>query len=182
MLSLMLRKFVPMTATLHRIKNFLQSAGFKKYAKRFGYFVLGLIALILLAGGGLSIYFNRNKTEIMAKINAKINDNINGDFHIGDFQYKFLTGLPNFTVALKEVELKDKQWKTHKHTLLKTKEIEVRLNVWSLLQKEINIHKILINDAQIYLYKAENGYSNSDIFKPKKKKNTRNPIGQRNHY
>ncbi|SHL45605.1 AsmA family protein [Flavobacterium saccharophilum] len=170
MLSLMLRKFVPMTATLHRIKNFLQSAGFKKYAKRFGYFVLGLVALVLIAGAGLSIYFNRNKTEIMAKINTKINDNINGDFHIGDFQYKFLTGLPNFTVALKDVELKDKQWKTHKHTLLKTKEIEVRLNVWSLLQKEINIHKILINDAQIYLYKAENGYSNSDIFKPKKKK------------
>lgn len=166
----MLRKFVPMTATLHRIKNFLQSAGFKKYAKRFGYFVLGLIALVLIAGAGLSIYFNQNKTEIMAKINTKINDNINGDFHIGDFHYKFLTGLPNFTVALKDVELKDKQWKTHKHTLLKTKEIEVRLNVWSLLQKEINIHKILINDAQIYLYKAENGYSNSDIFKPKKKK------------
>lgn len=159
-----------MKETLHKIKQFLQSAGFKKYAKRFGFFVLGLVALVLIAGAGLSIYFNRNKTEIMAKINTKINDNINGDFHIGDFQYKFLTGLPNFTLALKDVELKDKQWKTHKHTLLKAKEIEVRLNVWSLLQKEINIHKILINDAQIYLYKAENGYSNSDIFKPKKKK------------
>ncbi|MNX37988.1 putative assembly protein [compost metagenome] len=159
-----------MASTLHKIKQFLQSARFKKYAKRFGFFVLGLVALVLIAGAGLSIYFNRNKTEIMAKINTKINDNINGDFHIGDFQYKFLTGLPNFTLALKDVELKDKQWKTHKHTLLKAKEIEVRLNVWSLLQKEINIHKILINDAQVYLYKAENGYSNSDIFKPKKKK------------
>lgn len=159
-----------MRETLHKMQHFLQSARFKKYAKWFGFFVLGLVALVLLAGAGLSIYFNRNKTEIMAKINTKINDNINGDFHIGDFQYKFLTGLPNFTLALKDVELKDKQWKTHKHTLLKAKEIEVRLNVWSLLQKEINIHKILINDAQVYLYKAENGYSNSDIFKPKKKK------------
>jgi hypothetical protein len=163
-----------MAATLHKIKDFLQSVRFKKYAKRFGFFVLGLVALVLIAGAGLSIYFNRNKTEIMAKINTKINDNINGDFHIGDFQYKFLTGLPNFTLALKDVELKDKQWKTHKHTLLKAKEIEVRLNVWSLLQKEINIHKILINDAQIYLYKADNGYSNSDIFKPKKKKSPEN--------
>ncbi|MDR7369502.1 AsmA family protein [Flavobacterium aquidurense] len=163
-----------MPAILHRIKNFLQSAPLKKYAKRFGYFILGCIGIILIACGGLSVYFNRNKTEIMAKINSKINDNINGDFHIGDFQYKFLTGLPNFTLALKDVELKDKQWKTHKHTLLKANEIEVRLNVWSLLQKEINIHKILINDAQIYLYKAENGYSNSDIFKPKKKKTPEN--------
>lgn len=163
-----------MTATLLHIKNFFQSARFKKYAKRFGFFILGLIALLLIACGGLSIYFNRNKTEIIAKINTKINENINGKFHIGDFHYKFLTGFPNFTLALKDVELKDNQWATHKHTLLKTKEIEVRLNVWNLLQNEINIHKILINDADIYVYKAEDGYSNADIFKPKKKKTPEN--------
>jgi len=163
-----------MTTTLHHIKNFFQSVHFKKYAKRFGFFILGLIALLLLACGGLSIYFNQNKTEIIAKINTKINENINGKFHIGDFHYKFLTGFPNFTLALKDVELKDNQWNTHKHTLLKTKEIEVRLNVWSLLHNEVNIHKILINDADIYVYKAEDGYSNADIFKPKKKKTPEN--------
>jgi AsmA-like C-terminal region len=163
-----------MTTTLHHIKNFFQSVHFKKYAKRFGFFILGIIALLLLACGGLSIYFNQNKTEIIAKINTKINENINGKFHIGDFHYKFLTGFPNFTLALKDVELKDNQWNTHKHTLLKTKEIEVRLNVWSLLHNEVNIHKILINDADIYVYKAEDGYSNADIFKPKKKKTPEN--------
>jgi len=155
---------------LHQIKNFLQSVRFKKYAKRFGFFILGCIAFVVIASGALTIYFNQNKTEIIARINTKINENINGKFHIGDFQYKFLTGFPNFTLALKDVELKDNQWNTHKHTLLKANEIEVRLNVWSLLKKEINIHKILINDAQIYVYKAENGYSNANIFKPKKKK------------
>jgi len=163
-----------MSATLLHIKNFFQSVRFKKYAKRFGYFVLGLIVLLLIACGGLSIYFNRNKTEIIAKINTKINENINGKFHIGDFHYKFLTGFPNFTLALKDVELKDNQWATHKHTLLKATEIEARLNVWSLLQNEINIHKILINDADIYVYKAEDGYSNANIFKPKKKKTPEN--------
>ncbi|WP_291284865.1 AsmA-like C-terminal region-containing protein [Flavobacterium sp.] len=159
-----------MKATLLYIKNFFQSIHFKKYARRFCFFVLGLIALLLIACGGLSIYFNRNKTEIIAKINTKINENINGKFHIGDFHYKFLTGFPNFTLALKEVEVKDNQWATHQHTLLKAKEIEVRLNIWSLVHDEINIHKILINDAAIYVYKAQNGYSNADIFKPKKKK------------
>ena len=163
-----------MKETLHRIKAFFQSVGFKKYAKRFGFFILGLIALLLIACGGLSIYFNRNKAEIIAKVNTKINDNINGKFHIGDFQYKFLTGFPNFTLALKDVEIKDNQWEKHKHTLLKAQEIEVRLNIISLLQKEINIHKVLINDAQIYIYKAADGYSNSNIFKPKKKKTPEN--------
>jgi len=159
-----------MKETLSKTKSFLQSDSFKKYAKRFGYFILGLIAILLLACGALSVYFNRNKTEIIAKVNAKINENINGKFHVTDFHYKFLTGFPNFTLALKDVEIKDNQWQSHKHTLLRAKEIEARLNIWSLLQHEINIHKILINDADIYIYKAENGYSNANIFKPKKKK------------
>lgn len=159
-----------MKAILHHIKSFLQSSHFKIYAKRFCFFILGCIAFVIIASGALSFYFNRNKIEIIAKINTKINENINGKFHVGDFQYKFLTGFPNFTLALKDVEIKDNQWHIHKHTLLKAKEIEVRLNVWSLLQNEINIHKMLINDADIYVYKAENGYSNANIFKPKKKK------------
>ncbi|MDW8849841.1 AsmA-like C-terminal region-containing protein [Flavobacterium sp. MMLR14_040] len=163
-----------MKAILHHIKSFLQSSPFKIYAKWFGYFILGCIAFVIIASGALSFYFNRNKTEIIAKINTKINENINGKFHVGDFQYKFLTGFPNFTLALKDVEIKDNQWHIHKHTLLKAKEIEARLNVWSLLQNEINIHKMLINDAEIYVYKAENGYSNADIFKPKKKKSPKN--------
>ncbi|MWB95802.1 AsmA family protein [Flavobacterium sp. GA093] len=157
---------------LNKIKSFLQAPGFKKYARRFGFFVLVCIGLLLIACGGLSFYFQQHKPEIIAKINSKINENINGKFHIGDFQYKFLVGFPNFTLALKDVELKDNQWNSHKHTLLKAKEIEARLNLWSLWHDEINIHKILINEAQIYLYKAENGYSNSDIFKTKKKKTT----------
>lgn len=163
-----------MKETLHKIKDYLQSVHFRKYARRFGIFLLAFIALLLITCGGLSVYFNRNKTEIIAKINSKINENINGKFHIGDFHYKFLTGFPNFTLALKDVEIKDNQWHTHHHTLLKAKEIEARLNVWSLLQHEINIHKIVINEADIYVYKAENGYSNADIFKPKKKKTAEN--------
>jgi uncharacterized protein involved in outer membrane biogenesis len=163
-----------MKTALYRIKSFLQSSHFKKYTKIFGFFILGCIVLVIIASGALSFYFNQNKTEIIAKINTKINENINGKFHVGDFQYKFLTGFPNFTLALKDVEIKDNQWNIHKHTLLKAKEIEARLNVWSLLQKEINIHKMLINDAEIYVYKAENGYSNANIFKPKKKKSPEN--------
>jgi hypothetical protein len=166
-----------MKITLHKIKNFLQSALFKKYVRRFGFFILGCIAFLLIVSGALSFYFNRNKTEIIAKINTKINENINGKFHVGDFQYKFLAGFPNFTLALKNVELKDNQWQTHHHALLKAKEIEARLNIWSLLKNEINIHKIVINEADIYVYKAENGYSNTNIFKPKKKNYTKNESG-----
>lgn len=158
-----------MNETLLKIKAFFRSDSFKKYATRFGYVILGLAAILLIACGALSVYFNQNKTEIIAKVNTKINENINGKFHVTDFHYKFLTGFPYFTLALNEVNIKDNKWQSHKHTLLRAKEIEARLNIWSLLHHEINIHKILINDAAIYIYKAENGYSNANIFKAKNK-------------
>jgi hypothetical protein len=119
---------------------------------------------------GLRIYFESNKTEIVKKINTQINDNILGEAKIGDIGYKFLIGFPNFTVVLKDVELKDSLFAIHKRPVLKAGEIEVRLNVLSLLKKEVNIHKIVINDATIDLYKDKNGITNSNIFKPKKNK------------
>jgi uncharacterized protein involved in outer membrane biogenesis len=112
----------------------------------------------------------RNKTKIVTEINNQINENILGEAKIGDIGYKFLIGFPNFTVVLNQVELKDSLFPIHKRMLLKAKEIEVRLNVLSLLKKEVNIHKIVINDATIDLFKDKNGVTNSNIFKPKKKK------------
>ena len=119
---------------------------------------------------GVRIYFERNKTEIVEKINNQINDNIAGEVKIGDIGYKFLTGFPNFTVVLNDVEVKDSLISIHKRPVLKAGEIEVRLNVMSLLKQEVSINKIVINDATIDLLKDKNGVSNSNIFKLKKAK------------
>ncbi|MBA4317487.1 MAG: AsmA family protein [Flavobacterium sp.] len=154
----------------HKAKSFFATKGFKKVVKIIGFFFIGLFSLILVSAVGMRIYFERNKNEIVTKINTQINENILGEAKIGDIGYKFLIGFPNFTVVLNDVELKDSLFPIHKRTLLKAKDIEVRLNVLSLLKKEVNIHKIVINDATIDLYKDKNGVSNSNIFKPKKNK------------
>lgn len=159
-----------MEKNYHEAKSFFATKGFKKIFKIIGFFFIGLFALILVSAIGLRIYFERNKTEIVTKINTQINENILGEAKIGDIGYKFLIGFPNFTVVLKEVELKDSLFAIHKRPVLKAGEIEVRLNVLALLKKEVNIHKIVINDATIDLFKDKNGVSNSNIFKPKKKK------------
>lgn len=153
-----------------KAKRFFLTKGFKSAFKIIGFFFIGLFALILISAVGLRIYFERNKTEIVKKINTQINDNIHGEAKIGDIGYKFLIGFPNFTVVLKDVELKDSLIAIHKRPVLKAGEIEVRLNVLALMKKEVNIHKVVINDATIDLYKDKNGVSNSNIFKPKKKK------------
>jgi len=142
----------------------------KKVFKTIGFFLICLFVLILLSTIGLRVYFERNKAEIVVKINTQINDNILGEAKIGDIGYKFLIGFPNFTVVLNDVELKDSLFPIHKRKLLIAKDIEVRLNVFSILKKEVNIHKIVINDATIDLFTNINGISNSNIFKPKKEK------------
>lgn len=153
-----------------KTKSPLKTNRFKKIFKIILFSFIGLLSLILVSAIGLRIYFERNKTEIVKKINTQINENILGEAKIGDIGYKFLIGFPNFTVVLKDVELKDSLFAIHKRPVLKAGEIEVRLNVLSLLKKEVNIHKIVISDATIDLYKDKNGISNSNIFKPKKKK------------
>lgn len=159
-----------MSSFLTKVKLYLQDIDSKKIIKRIGFFFLGLVALIIVVFGGLRIYFNQNKPKIVSEINTAINDNIAGNVKIGDVGYKFLIGFPNFTVVLNKVELRDSLFPIHKRTLLKAEEIEVRLNVLALLKNEVEISKIVINDAKIDLFKDKNGVSNSNILKPKPKK------------
>ena len=154
----------------NKIKYFFASTGFKKTFKIVVFFCLGFFAFILVSAIGLRIYFENNKTEIVKKINTQINENISGEVKISKIGYKFLIGFPNFTVVLNDVELKDSLIAVHHRPVLKAGEIEVRLNVISLLKKEVNIRKIVINDATIDLFKDKNGISNSNIFRPKKNK------------
>ncbi len=154
---------------LQRIKERLTTINIKKIIRWTVFFVLGVIALILISSGILAFYFNRNKPEIIAKLNETISEKISGTVHIEDVKYQFLTGFPNVSMALYNVELKDSLWEKHKHTLFKAKEIEVRLNVWGFLDNEISIHKIVANGATLYLYKDKNGNTNSNIFRPKPK-------------
>lgn len=162
-----------MKESAEKNKSVVQKSRSKKILKIIGFSFLGLLSLLLLAAVGVSIYFNNNKKEIVAKINVQINENIKGTVSIGDVGYKFLTGFPDFTVKLSEVELKDSLWASHKRTLLTAKEIEVHLNIVKLvLDNTVDIEKIQINNAKIDIYKDKNGLSNSNIFRPKPKTDT----------
>lgn len=141
----------------------------KKYLKWLGYLFLGLIAFILVISVGLSFYFESNKVEIIKKLNQEINDNIDGKIHIGDVKYKFLTGFPNFTLALSDVEIKDKLWEKHHRTVLKADEVQVRVRLFGILRNDIHIKQIVVRNAKIDLFVDKNGVSNSKIFKPKPK-------------
>ena len=156
-----------MNELIQKGKMFLKTKTFKIIKISF----ISLLVLLLALFIGLRIYFEQNKADIMTQINQKINDNISGHASIKDVGYKFLIGFPNFTVVLKKVELKDSLYAIHKRSVLKAGEIEVRLNVFGLLQKKVEIDKIVLIDTKIDLYKDKNGVTNSNIFKPKPKSN-----------
>jgi uncharacterized protein involved in outer membrane biogenesis len=152
-------------------KGFFKTSSVRKILRRIVFIIIGFLGVILIFFIGLRLYFNQNKESIMTEINQKINDNISGHASIGDVGYKFLIGFPNFTVVLKKVELQDSLYAIHKRSVLKAEEIEVRLNVLSLLHKKVDIEKVVLIDTKIDLYKDKNGVSNSNIFKPKPKTN-----------
>lgn len=152
---------------LDTTKTYFKTGSFKGIIKKISFFFIGIVVFVLLCSGFLAIYFDYNKTEIVAQINTKINDNIKGTIYIGDIKYKFLKGFPNMTLALNQVELKDSLWALHKRTLFNAEQIEIRIGLWSLFVNEVNIDKIEIQKATLYLFKGRNGVVNTDVFRPK---------------
>ncbi len=151
-----------------KVKTVFAARGFRKTLKIIGFFFLSFFSLLFISAIVLHIYFEKNKPEIVTEINTQINNNIVGEAKIGDLGYEFLTGFPNFSFVLSDVEIRDSLFVFHKRPILKAEKIELCISVLSLLKNEINIHKMVIKDATIDLFKDKNGISNSNIFKNKK--------------
>ncbi len=160
-----------MNSFFNKFRQYISHPRYKKILKKVVFFIIGIVGFVLISSIGLKIYFTQNKEMIVSKINQKINENILGHVSIGDVEYKFLVGFPNFTIVLNKVELRDSQYAIHKRSLLKAAEIEVRLNVFGLLNKDLDIRKILLIDSKIDFFTDKNGISNSNILKPKPKTN-----------
>lgn len=132
--------------------------------------VSALFLFTIIAYMGLAYYVNSNKKEILASITQKINENTNGTFSAESMEPTFLQGFPRVSLRLKNVLVKDSLWNTHKNTLLQAEDFDISINVLAFLRGTLEIKKIEIANAKIHLFVAENGYSNTGIFKSKKEK------------
>jgi hypothetical protein len=132
--------------------------------------ILGsLVLLILLVYTGLGAYVNFNKKALLLTITKQLNSNLNGSMTVESMDPTFLRGFPGVSIGLKNVIVKDKQWARHKHTLLESKNFNLSVNTLGLLTGTIEIDKIGIDNATIYLYTDTTGYSNTSVFKKKDK-------------
>lgn len=129
-----------------------------------------LMILLILAWAAAAYYISKNNKAILAKILNQVNTQINGTVNVSHMETILLKGFPGISVSLKNVSLRDSLWSKHKKELLKAKDIDVSLNALSLLIGTINIRKVAINNANIYLYTDSTGYTNTSMFRTKNEK------------
>lgn len=136
--------------------------------------LFGIFLFIIIAYVGLSFYVYTHKKEILAKVTAEINENINGKFTAQSMDPTFLQSFPKVSLRLNNVDIKDNEWSRHKKTLLKAQDFNIAINAFAFLRGTVEIKKIQISNAQIYLYEDVSGYSNTALFKTKKEKEASN--------
>jgi uncharacterized protein involved in outer membrane biogenesis len=132
--------------------------------------LLVLITILIVAFISLAIYVSSNKASILASVTRELNKNLEGSLVIGSMEPTLLSGLPGISLRLNNVELKDKRWNKHKHTLLAAKDIRITVNTLALFRGTVEINKIDIAEASAYLYTDAQGYTNTSVFKKKAKK------------
>jgi len=126
-----------------------------------------LVVLVILTWLAGAFYISRNKKEVLTSILSQLNKNLNGEITATSMEPTLLKSFPGVSVSLNGVLLRDSLWARHKHDLLKAQDIDVSLNVLSLIVGNVNIKQIAINNAAIYIYTDSTGYSNTSIFKSK---------------
>jgi len=80
-----------------------------------------------------------------------------------------LSGFPGVSLRLNNVVLKDQRWSEHNHTLLKAGDINVTVNTLGLFRGAVEINKMIISNASVYLYTDSTGYTNTSVFRKKPK-------------
>ena len=126
-------------------------------------FYLVAIIVLLIVGILATAYWNRDK--LLTKLNDELNKGINGKFHIDKLDFTFLHEFPNFSVTLHNVYLRASHYEKYHRDIFSAEKIFVNLGMYPLFKKEVKINSLSVNNADIFVYKARNGDTNTDVFK-----------------
>ncbi|CAN5846956.1 hypothetical protein BH11BAC4_BH11BAC4_18020 [soil metagenome] len=123
--------------------------------------IMAILYFIIVA------YVSINKKTIIAQVDYEISKKLNGKVIISDVELSFFRDFPNVSVLLHDVSIRDSMYQQHKHSCFEAEDVFIRLNIWKLIKKEPPLTGLRIAKAKIYLYTAEDGYTNKYLFKPK---------------
>lgn len=130
------------------------------------YVAIGFFALL----GVVVLTLNAYKDEILAKVNDKLQEIVEGDVKIGDFNASLFHSFPHLSLTLKDIYLHDPRYEEFQKPVLRAERVHVNIVARDLLRKQVNISSIDIEDGEIFIFKTRKGYSNTEVFKSRKGK------------
>lgn len=131
------------------------------FTKGIFYALMIIIAILAIGAVILSIY----KQEILFKINAKLQETVEGDVRINDYSVSIFHAFPHLSITLKDVYLHGPQYAHFHKPFLRAKRLHFNIVSHKLLVKDIDVSSVDIEDGEIFIFRARSGYTNTDIFK-----------------
>ncbi len=126
--------------------------------------------VLLLAAVILPFLFQK---QIFEYVKKEINNNLNADFKCEDYGMTLISSFPNFTLELKNVDLKCTVKEFKGISLFKAKSLLVTVDIKSVLfGDKIDIKKIGLVNSDINAIVLANGKANWDIVKTEEEKTT----------
>lgn len=128
-----------------------------------------LVVLVVIFYLGLAFYIHTHKKEVLASVTKTLNESVSGTFSADDMEVTLVQNFPSVSLGLKNASLHDSLYIKHKRPFLEAGEIDVAVNTLALLRGAVQIRKIDIQDAELFIYTDKSGYTNTSVFKKNKK-------------
>jgi hypothetical protein len=139
---------------------------FFRYAART---IAGLFVVVVVAWLVLWAYLLFKKKGMESTIKTELNKSANATVTIQDIDISFFHTFPFISLELDKVVVRDSLWLEHRHDLLRAEKIFVQINPFNILLRRSPVHKVLAENAIVYLFTDSSGYSNVNIFRKKNK-------------
>ncbi|MEP6737748.1 MAG: AsmA-like C-terminal region-containing protein [Chryseolinea sp.] len=120
--------------------------------------VVGILAIGL-------ILTNFYKKEILSEINLRLQETVNGDVKIGDYNITFLHKFPHLSITLKDVYLNGPRYELYQRAFLKAERVDVNVEAFKLFVKELSIKSVDVEHGELFVFRTIEGYTNVEVFK-----------------
>ena len=146
---------------------------FLRIVKRFVFYLLLAVGVILIAGIISSIIF---KDRIINNLLREANKHINTPIRVDKIDLNIYDKFPQMTISFDHV-LIEESWENSTDPLLIAQKAYVILNPFDLLKGQMEINQIFIEGGEFFIKVNADGINNFDIISPNKQDTTStNPV------
>ena len=140
----------------------------KRWFKWLGIASLALLFLAAAALGGAYYY----KADILAAINKKLSESINGDVNLGGVTFSLFDEFPSLSITLHDIYFRGPHYSQYHKDFFGAKKVYVNVRLAPLLRKTIAVRSVHVTEGSIFIFRTKTGYTNLDVFKPGKEIDT----------